>query len=704
MALEAASYEFGIEGMTCASCAARIEKILSRDAKNARVAVNFPSRTARIESLRSPDELKAAIEAIGYRAFDKRTGDLEQREAAEIGTARSNLIIAAGLTIPVSLLGMFGIEFPGSDYLQLALTTLVLAWPGRGFFLRALKLARKLESSMDTLVAIGTAAAYVFSIYLMAKGQGHLYFESATVIVTLILLGKFLEERARQSISAAIRGLMRLQPQEATLADGRVVPVSALSRGHVVLVRPGDRVPVDGSVTSGRSALDESMLTGESEPVEAEPGSRVAAGTVNLTGPLTVEVQGVGRDTELARIVDLVETAQGTKAPIQKLADRISSRFVPIALAIAVVAFAAWLALGYGTEAALTAAIAVLVVACPCALGLATPTAIMVATGRAARHGILVKDAPSLQVLHKASAIVFDKTGTLTAGRPQVEEFKQFSSDPEELVLALAARLEEASNHPLAKAIGAYAGRRLAPSLPMLALADVREIAGSGVEASLSTTGERVFIGKAKAASTHAPRSGESLVTLERDGIVIATFKLRDQVRPEAKASIETLRRMGIRPIMATGDTQESAEHVASGLGIEFHARQTPQDKAALVQALRQEGATVAMAGDGINDAPALAVADVGIAMGSGTDVAIQTAGITLRDSSIASLVESLVLSRKTFANIKQNLFWAFAYNILLIPTAALGQLSPMLAAGAMALSSLFVVGNALRLKVVTLQ
>ncbi len=720
------SYQFGIEGMTCSSCAARIEKVLAKDHANKDVAINFATQSGILKSSHTWPEIKAAVESIGYTALDPAAADeLAQREAEHIATARQNLIAAAILTIPVFILGMFEITFPGSSWLQLILTTIVLVWPGRGFFIKAAKLARHGQSSMDTLVALGTASAYIYSIYLMFLGHTHLYFESATVIITLILLGKFLEERARQSISAAIRGLMQLQPQQALLLalpgeqnhEERAVAVQSLPVGAKILVRPGDRMPVDGVVAEGASSVDESMLTGESLPVDITAGSKVVAGTLNISSPIVVTVEGVGANTELARIVKMVETAQGTKAPVQKLADKISGVFVPVALVIALITFLVWFFSGVGLEMSLTAAIAVLVVACPCALGLATPTAIMAGTGRAAKMGILFRDATALETMHKINAAVFDKTGTLTVGKPQVEEawFANGATNKDE-ILSIVAKLEGGSNHPVAKAVVQYALAELNGRICEVPLENVHEKAGQGVYARLKSGGETVFIGNLDHVS-HAKNlsalkkeiasrgtGGKSFVAFLQHDEVTALFTLRDTLRVEAAASIQNLKEMNIQPIMATGDSEAAAAPIAHELGIEFFARQSPADKAALITRLRDASRIVAMAGDGINDAPALAAADVGIAMGGGTDVAMQTAGVTLRDNSIADLVKAIVLSQKTFRNIKQNLFWAFIYNILLIPAAAFGKLSPMLAAGAMAMSSLFVVTNAIRLKFVKIQ
>ena len=722
---QAQNYQFTIDGMTCAGCAARIEKTLAADAQTTRAVVNFAAKTATVASSRSVDDLKAMVAGIGYSATEAlNIESLERKEKTQLKRARRELVLAATLALPVVGLGMFAPDFKGSGLIQMILTAIILILPGRGFFLRAAKLLRHGDLSMDSLVSLGTATTFIFSVYLLSVGHQHLYFESAAVIIGFILTGKYLEERARQAISQALRQLLKLQPSEATLlVDNSAaeekeqrVPIGNITPGSLLLVRPGDRFPVDGLVRRGSSSVDVSMLTGENQPLEVDVGAKVAAGTQNLTGPLVVETTGVGAATELARIISMVESAQGTKAPIQKLADQVAAWFVPVAVVVAFMTFLIWWVLGHNLTLSLTAAVAVLVVACPCALGLATPVALMAGTGVAARRGILVRDAAALEVLHKVTTIIFDKTGTLTTGRPEVKELRVFSSDgvSRDMVLNWARSLESGSNHPSAQAIVRYAEQFLSPEQSPSALQNIRETAGTGVAAEAKADGltHQIRIGRlnsfqdltnldqAHALAEDGRFPDASYVGLALDQKIVAIFALADQLRPEAAESIEVLVKMGIKPIMATGDGEGAASVVSKALsGLEFRWGQSPADKASLIQELRSRGEVVAMAGDGINDAPALAAADVGIAMASGTDAAMAAAGVTLKDSSIQKLVEAVQLSRITFRNIKENLFWAFAYNILLIPAAALGHLSPMLAGGAMALSSLFVVGNALRLK-----
>lgn len=719
------NYQFTIDGMTCAGCAARIEKTLAGDAKTTRATVNFAAKTATVVSSRSADEIKAMVAAIGYAASETLDIEaLERKENTQLKRAQRELLFAALLAMPVVVLGMFATEISWSGVIQMVLTAIILLVPGRGFFIRAAKLLRHGELSMDSLVSLGTATTFAFSVYLLGLGHQHLYFESAAVIIGFILTGKYLEERARQAISQALRQLLKLQPSEATLLVGMApeeekeqrVSIADIRPGSLLLVRPGDRFPVDGVVKRGGSSVDVSMLTGENQPIEVTVGAKVAAGTQNLTGPLVIETTGVGAATELSRIIAMVEAAQGTKAPIQKLADRVAAWFVPVAVAIACVTFLTWWFLGQNFTSSLTAAVAVLVVACPCALGLATPVALMAGTGVAARRGILVRDAAALEVLHKVTTIIFDKTGTLTTGRPEVKDLRVFRSAgcSREVVLNWARSLEHGSNHPSAQAIVRYADDLLPAQLGRISLQNIRETAGIGVaaEARYDDLAQQIRIGnlksfqdltnldQARAFVSDQGTSDASYVGLARDHEVVAVFVLSDQLRPEAAESIQELVKMGIKPIMATGDGEQAASAVSKALGgLEFRWGQSPADKASLIQELRASGEVVAMAGDGINDAPALAAADVGIAMASGTDAAMAAAGVTLKDSSIQKLVDTVRLSRMTFRNIKENLFWAFAYNILLVPAAALGHLSPMLAGAAMALSSLFVVGNALRLK-----
>ncbi len=716
--------EFLIEGMSCAGCAMRIEKTFGERPDVAVASVNFAARTLMIETTMSDSEIAVIVGQLGYKAVP---GDAEEELAAaelrEIRVALNRLIWAVVFAFPVFVLGMFSIHFPGSNWIQFLLTTVVLAWPGRKFFVNATKLARSLDANMDTLIAVGTAAAYFYSVWLLVfQNVHHYYFESAAVIVALVLVGKYLEERARQGASMAVRSLMALQPEQALVVENidstvtRAVGVKLVKMCELVMVRAGDRVPVDGIVRKGSSHVDASLVTGESVPVVALEDTIVQAGSLNLSGVLIIETQAVGAASVLGRIISTVKHAIGTKAPIQRYADKVAAVFVPIVFLLASLTFLGWLLLGNSFSESLIPAVAVLVVACPCALGLATPTAMLVATGRAARNGMLIKDASSLEVLHKASVVVFDKTGTLTEGRPVVvrEHWTVKSLCLQRnTILAAVRALEQQSSHPLARAVVLHASL---PShlgsenvLPVL-VSNVVELPGMGISGSLYDVNKShtIHVGRLPESleaniSQFFPdlsvRAGMSLVPIALDGEPVLIFEVQDALRSEAQEAVSALRANGVKPIMATGDRASIAERVAEELGIEFFAEMTPSGKAELVQKYRNEGLIVVMVGDGINDAPALAVADVGMALGGGADAAIATAAITLRESSILKVAEAIALSHETFRTIRQNLFWAFAYNVVLIPVAMSGSLTPMLAAGAMAFSSLFVVGNALRLR-----
>ena len=703
-----------LTGMSCASCAARIERVLAKDQATSAVVVNYPARTATVTTTRSDAELIAVIAGLGYGA--QRRPDLLELAAAErleLRKLRRRVTLALVLAALVMTLAMGFPPSIGSAAIQGVLTLVIMVGPGAGFFLRAVRQLRHREASMDTLVSMGAAAAFALSLGLLALGHTHLYFESAASIIALILLGKSLEERARVGVSRAVRALLSLTPTTATVllptAQPNLAsptadkPTGSLTRGDLVLVRPGESFPVDGTIQVGDSTVDESMLTGESLPIDVGPGRRAIAGSVNLTGPVVVEVRASGADTELARIVELVEQAQGFKPKIQRLADRVAAVFVPITMAMALLTFAAWAFLSRDAVQAATAAVSVLVVACPCALGLATPLSVMVATSAAARRGLLIREAAALELLSEVNTIVLDKTGTLTTGRPTIVAVRGAGGEgtqPAAADLSLARLLAAASSHPLSLAVGRYLDQTnpqdhgSGPDAE--ALTAIHEVPGQGVRGTMAVSGVDVALGRASFVEIEAVGS---VVALTVGGDVRATFVAQDQIRPEAPAALARLRRFGITPIMATGDRLRSAQDVASSLGgMEVHAECTPAAKAALVKRLRDSGQSVAMAGDGINDAPALAAATVGMAMGSGTDAAIAAAQITVRDSSVAAIAEAVDLARRCLRNIKQNLFWAFAYNVLLIPAAAFGKLSPMLAAFSMAASSLFVVGNALRL------
>jgi Cu+-exporting ATPase len=718
--------EFQIHGMSCVNCAMHLERMLCERFGAGRAAVNFSARTAFVETDEPNGAVLAVVTEAGYSARPaEEAADPALEERREIVRAGRLFVTASFLALPVFVIGMFDLRFAGFDWVQLLLTTLILLFPGRSFYTRAWRQARGLTANMDTLVATGTGAAYIYSLYLLlARSAHHLYFESAAVIVALVLAGRFLEERARQRASGAVRALMQLQVETALLlpdaASGddsfdsrsdtsqvREVSVRLIRAGHRILVRRGDKIAADGEVIFGKSCLDESMLTGESRPVDVAPGSRVAAGTLNLEAPIQVRVVAVGSESSLGKMIAAVRLAIGSRAPIQRFADAVSARFVPTVVVIALVTLLGWSLAGRDFSDGLLAAIAVLVVSCPCALGLATPMAILVATGRAASRGVLIKDAPSLEILHKVGVVVLDKTGTLTLGEPAVTEVVWPSPLPAQLsvedLLQSVAELERHSAHPLARGVVRYLAERSLAGAPRFSLENLREEPGMGMAADLSVGGESLalFVGRVSDETTgrNESASAGSLVGVKLGETWVAHFRLQDSLRPEAFDAISRLRAMGVEPVMATGDSWAEANRIASLLEIRVHAELKPEEKVAVIASYRREARLVVMVGDGINDAPALAAANVGIALGSGTDVAMATAGVTLRDGSIGKIVEAIEISKATFRNIRQNLFWAFAYNVALIPVAALGKLTPMLAAGAMACSSLLVVGNALRLR-----
>ncbi|HSN33271.1 MAG TPA: heavy metal translocating P-type ATPase [Ideonella sp.] len=707
----------GIEGMTCASCVARVEKALARVPGVVSAQVNLATETAEVRLARragAVDALVAAVEKAGYHAHPAE--DALARRAVQ-GRARREalpVVAAAALSLPLLLpmlaapLGAHAL-LPG--WLQLVLATPVQFVLGARFYRAGWKAVKAASGNMDLLVALGTSAAYGLSVWQLVRGQAHhLYFEASAVVITLVLLGKWLEARAKRQTTEAIRALESLRPDVARVRrDGADVdvPLAQVRVGDVVVVRPGERVPVDGVVLEGTSALDESMLTGESLPVARAAGDTVTGGAVNGEGLLLVRTSAIGAETTLARIVRLVESAQGQKAPVQRLVDRVSAVFVPVVLAIALVTLLGWgLATG-DWEAALLDAVAVLVIACPCALGLATPTAIMAGTGVAARHGILIKDAEALEVAHAVRVVAFDKTGTLTEGRPRLVETQAASGDARAL-LRLAAALQAGSEHPLARAV-VEAARRDGVDVP--AATGLQAVPGRGVAASVE--GRTLQLGSGRwmdelgvdrsllAARAEALQAeGRSVSWLAEGPALLGLLAFGDTVKPHAAEAVRRLHAQGIRSVLVSGDNRGSAAAVARALGIdEVRAEVLPEHKAAIVAELRAGGVKVAMVGDGINDAPALAAADVGIAMGGGTDVAMHAAGITLMRGDPLRVADAIDVSRRTVAKIRQNLFWAFAYNVIGIPLAAFGLLNPVIAGAAMAASSVSVVSNALLLR-----
>ncbi|UEM03102.1 heavy metal translocating P-type ATPase [Skermanella rosea] len=732
-----AEFDLSIEGMTCASCVGRVEKALRRVPGVTEASVNLATERAHVVGSGLDGEtLVAAVDRTGFRAAPIAAEEPGAgRKAADEARDRSRhdltrVLIAAALSLPL-VIGMVG-DLAGLDvmppgWLQLALATPVQFWLGWRFYVAAYKAVRAGAGNMDLLVAIGTSAAWGLSTYLLLDqylaapgptGHGghapHLYYEASAVLITFILLGKWLESRAKGQTAAAIRALMDLRPDTARVRrDGveREVAVERVRVGDIVVVRPGERIPVDGRVRDGEGSVDESMLTGESLPVEKAPGSAVTGGSINVDGMLAVETTAVGSETMLARIVRMVEGAQASKAPIQRTVDRVSAVFVPVVLVIAAATFAAWWTLGGDLEAAILTAVSVLVIACPCALGLATPTAIMVGTGSAARHGILIKDAEALERAHAVTTVAFDKTGTLTEGKPRVTDLIPSAGFGRGDVLRLAASLQQGSEHPLARAVRDLADAEGAAAVPATGF---KALAGRGVSGRVE--GRSLLLGTRRllAETGIAPGSlAEMADTLEASGRtvswlaeaapesrVLGLVAFGDTVKAGAREAVAALHARGIEAVMVTGDSAGAAGAVARELGIDrVFAEVLPGDKADVVARLKAEGKTVAMVGDGINDAPALASADVGIAMATGTDVAMHTAGVTLMRGDPALVAGSLDVSRRTYAKIRQGLFWAFAYNVVGIPLAALGYLSPILAGGAMALSSVSVVANALTLR-----
>jgi len=706
-----------IEGMTCASCVLRVEKALSAIPGVFEAQVNLATERASVQHQPGVTgaQLAAAIEKAGYRRIDQTVSSEAQRIGLpEWWPVALAAVLSAPLVVP--MFGeLFGVHAMLPAWAQWALATPVQFWLGARFYRAGWKSALAGTGSMDLLVAIGTSAAYGLSVYTMLQnpsGMPHLYFEASAVVITLVLLGKWLEHRAKRQTTAAIRALQALRPESARVRrDGeeRDVPVSSVRVGDLVVIRPGERIPVDGEISEGASHVDESLITGESLPVSKEPGSRVTGGAVNGEGVLLIRTTAVGSESTLARIIRLVETAQGKKAPIQRLVDRVTSVFIPVVLLVALATLLGWgLSTGDWSTAILNA-VAVLVIACPCALGLATPAAIMAGTGVAARYGILIKDAEALETAHRTDTVAFDKTGTLTEGRPHlvsVHPVEGAVSEP----LHIAAALQANSEHPLARAV-VDAAREM--SAPAATARDVRVLPGRGIAGlvdgvlyelgSTRLMQERgLDLSPLDAHRIVLEREGRTLSWLARMGdpsALIGLFAFSDAPKASARQAVHRLHSRDIRTVLITGDLQAAAAMVAKELGIdEVRAEVLPEDKAEVVSALRSQGRVVAMVGDGINDAPALAAADVGIAMSTGTDVAMQAAGITLMRGDPALVADALDISRHTYRKIRQNLFWAFAYNAAGIPLAALGLLSPVVAGAAMALSSVSVLANALLL------
>jgi Cu+-exporting ATPase len=734
-----------VEGMTCASCVGRVERALRKLPGVLSATVNLAVNRAQVRFLPAmlrPGALAQAVEVAGYSARVLQEGGAAAEDASAAAHAqalarmRRDVALGAALALPVLLLSMLPMVWPALgaallraapvprfwDWVQFALTTAVLFGPGRRFFRTGAIAYRHLSPDMNSLVATGTGAAWAYSTLVLLAPQGfpaesrHVYFDSAAVVVAVILAGKYLEELAKGRASTAIHKLLGLQAKQATRLDAQgaeqQVSVSALQIGDRVLVRPGERVPVDGRVIEGDSHVDESMLTGEAVPVRRRPGDAVVGGTVNAEGRLVVEATALGADTVLAQIVRLVESAQTDKLPVQRVADRVVAVFTPVVLLIAASSFAVWLLITGDLSAALVAAVAVLVVACPCAMGLATPAAILVGSSRAAEMGVLFRKGEALEALSRIDTVLLDKTGTVTRGRPALTALHSTLGD--DAALRLAAALEADSEHPLARAVREAAAQR---SQDLPAVQSFAALPGYGVRAMLD--GQQLLLGSRRlmqeegidlktfsAQADTLETQGQTAVFLAQDGACVAVLGISDPVKPDAAAVVQALRQRGLDVALVTGDAKRTAQTVAQALGIaRVHAEVLPADKARVISALQAQGKRVAFVGEGLNDGPALAQADVGLALASGTDVAIEAADVSLTRSDLATLPTAIDTARRTLRTIHGNLFWAFAYNIVLIPLAA-GiaapwgvHLHPMLAGVAMGLSSVFVLGNSLRLK-----
>jgi Cu+-exporting ATPase len=730
-----------VGGMTCAACVRRVEKKLGK-LDGVTATVNLATGRARVihPPEIAPEELVAAVEKAGFTAAlpeppeedggEKSDEGAEDDESVDARQEKSRLLVTALLAVPVLVLSMApALQFRNWQWLCFVLAAPVAVWGAWPFHARAVRGVRHSAATMDTLVSLGVVASFAWSAYALflggagepgmrmpftllpsaSDGTAHLYLEAAVGVPLFVSAGRFLERRARRGTGAALRSLARLAVKEVALRDGgaeRLVPIEELVPGQVFVVRPGERVATDGEVVEGSSAVDLSLITGESEPVEIGPGSAVVGGAVNAGGMVLVRATAVGADTKLARIGRLVTEAQAGKARAQRLADAVAGVFVPVVLALAVTALGFWLGAGADAQAAITACVAVLVVACPCALGLATPTALMAATGRGAQLGVLVSGPRALEGLQHIDTVVLDKTGTLTSGHMTVTRITAVPGGvAEEEVLRLAGAVEQGSEHPLGRAVTAYA-RRAVPDEQLPEVSGFGAVAGRGVRGRVEGRSVEVLApdGTLPAALAEAMRAAEAAartaVLVRVDGVAAALIEAGDVVRSGSYRAVDRLRRLGVRPVLATGDRAAPAQAVAAALGIEeVHARCTPEGKADLVRKLQEQGHGVAVIGDGVNDAAALARADLGIAMGGGTDAAIGAADVTLVRGEVDALADAVRLARRTLGTIRVNLLWAFGYNVVTVPLAMVGLLDPMVAAAAMSVSSLLVVANSLRLR-----
>ncbi|RPD51135.1 heavy metal translocating P-type ATPase [Paracnuella aquatica] len=732
--VETIKNSFPVTGMSCASCAASAESIVKAQLGVVAAGVNFANSSLQVEyvpTVVTPAQLKASVQSIGYDLVIEDSKEakeaLDDLHKEKLRRLKIKTLWSVGLSVPLVVIGMFFMDMRYANFIMWALATPVVLVFGSQFFVNAWKQAKHRSANMDTLVALSTGIAYLFSVFNTLYPQfwhqrglhAHVYFEAAAVVIAFILLGKLLEERAKASTSSAIKKLIGLQPNTVTVihegGHQAELPIEQVQVGNLLVVKPGEKIPVDGAVVTGESYVDESMISGEPVPVIKQADSKVFAGTINQKGTFQFRAQKVGSETLLAHIIKMVQEAQGSKAPVQKLVDKIAGVFVPVVIGIALLAFAAWMVLGgeNGLTQGLLALVTVLVIACPCALGLATPTAIMVGVGKGAEHGILIKDAESLELAHKIDTLVLDKTGTITEGKPTVTDAMWLVKEP--LFTSILFSLESASEHPLADAVTAHLKAVAVP----VALKNIESVTGKGITAQYD--GQTYMAGTRQLLADHSielpdvitewtteqREKANTVVFFAGGGEVLAAIAIADQIKPSSKSAIEELQKLGIEVFMFTGDNEQTAAAVAQQVGIaHYKAEAMPQDKATFVKTLQQQGKTVGMVGDGINDSQALAQADVSIAMAQGSDIAMDVAKMTLMTSDLARIPQALRLSRQTVRTIRQNLFWAFIYNLIGIPIAA-GLLypftgfllNPMIAGAAMALSSVSVVANSLRLK-----
>lgn len=720
--MKTVEYNFYVEDMSCASCVSRVEKAIKKVDGVIDVSVNLATEKATVKANSNVNlaTLMSAVDKAGYHAVkmtDQQTHAKDTEKQASLWPIVVSILFAIPFVLPM-LLEPFGFHLMMPAWLQFILASIVQFGLGAKFYRSGFSALKAFTGNMDLLVAIGTSAAYGLSLYQLITGHyDHLYFESSVVIITLILVGKWLESRAKHQTTQAIEALSALRPEVALVRQGYheiSLPISQVKVNDIVVIKPGERIPVDGIIMEGTSSSDESMLTGESFPVNKTVNDVVTGGTINGEGLIIVKTTAIQSDSKLSKIIEMVESAQAKKAPIQRIVDRISAIFVPVILIIALITLLAWGIIYHDWQQALLHAVAVLVIACPCALGLATPTAIMVGTGVAARQGILIKDAEALETLHNVNTVAFDKTGTLTEGKPDLVEIDVVGTETPDQILSLAASMQAGSEHPLAKAM-------LSKAKQYDYAKNITSVTGSGVMATIDNT--EYYLGSLrwmKSLNAYFVNMDDKIDELTSKGytisflakqqaedsvVILALFGFADVIKPEARNAIDALHQLHVNTVMLTGDNQQAANYVGQQLKLDkVIAEVLPQDKANYIYQLQKESHTntnnqVAMVGDGINDAPALAAADIGIAMGTGTDVAMHTASITLMRGNLYLIADAIDISRRTYNKIKQNLFWAFFYNLIGIPLAAFGFLNPMIAGAAMALSSVSVVTNALLLK-----